>query len=245
MAVGMAKLSCDCRMANYTAILRKALDSAGFENVPISSPQTLATPRVSTPACPCWGPGLSCWRRGPSPCWTFWRSCAGRSAPMRRRQARRTACSANVWSGLPPHPSRAGQDDRCLPAGHRGIPGAPLTAPPQAPGAGHRRALVNFHPGTNFHVEGVPGTQRHGGHPAPHHLPVPQGLPGGHQRDPGLRCPSGALSLRPDGAVEFIQRFLERIARSHPLYHPAARPQDLYSDVEHFIPKTSPAARAG
>ena len=41
-----------------------------------------------------------------------------------------------------------------------------------------------------------------------------------------------------DGAVEFIQRFLERIARSHPLYHPAARPQDLYSDVEHFIPKT-------
>ena len=38
--------------------------------------------------------------------------------------------------------------------------------------------------------------------------------------------------------MEFIQRFLERIARSHPLYHPAARPQDLYSDVEHFIPKT-------
>ena len=35
VAVGMAKLSCDCRMANYTAILRKALDSAGFENVPI------------------------------------------------------------------------------------------------------------------------------------------------------------------------------------------------------------------
>ncbi len=41
-----------------------------------------------------------------------------------------------------------------------------------------------------------------------------------------------------DAAVEGIQRFLERIARSHPLYHPAARPQDLYSDVEHFIPKT-------
>ena len=47
---------------------------------------------------------------------------------------------------------------------------------------------------------------------------------------------TGAFAL--DGAGEFIQRFLERIARSHPLYHPAARPQDLYSDVEHFIPKT-------
>ena len=35
VAVGMAKLSCDCRMANYTPILRKGLDSAGFENVPI------------------------------------------------------------------------------------------------------------------------------------------------------------------------------------------------------------------
>ena len=48
----------------------------------------------------------------------------------------------------------------------------------------------------------------------------------------------GAYPFALDGAVEFIQRFLERIARSHPLYHPAARPQDLYSDVEHFIPKT-------
>ena len=40
VAVGMAKLSCDCRMANYTAILRKAPDSAGFEAVPILTTQT-------------------------------------------------------------------------------------------------------------------------------------------------------------------------------------------------------------
>ena len=35
VAVGMAKLQCDCRMANYSAILRKALDSAGYADVPI------------------------------------------------------------------------------------------------------------------------------------------------------------------------------------------------------------------
>ena len=38
--------------------------------------------------------------------------------------------------------------------------------------------------------------------------------------------------------MEGIQRFLERIAKAHPLYRRAARPQDLYGGVEHIIPKT-------
>lgn len=35
VAVGMVKFQCDCRMSHYAGLLRKALDSAGFQNVPI------------------------------------------------------------------------------------------------------------------------------------------------------------------------------------------------------------------
>lgn len=35
VAVGMIKFQCDCRMAHYAALLRKAMDSAGFNDVPI------------------------------------------------------------------------------------------------------------------------------------------------------------------------------------------------------------------
>ncbi|GHU89904.1 2-hydroxyglutaryl-CoA dehydratase [Spirochaetia bacterium] len=35
VAVGMAKFNCDCRLTNYTYLLRKALDDAGFNKVPI------------------------------------------------------------------------------------------------------------------------------------------------------------------------------------------------------------------
>ena len=98
--------------------------------------------------------------------------------------------------------------------------------------------LVNFHPGTNFHVEEY--LERNDMEVI---LPrITYQFRKDFQaaiseiRDFGAHLAPYPFAL--DGAVEFIQRFLERIARSHPLYHPAARPQDLYSDVEHFIPKT-------
>ncbi len=35
VAVGMVKFQCDCRMSHYAGLLRKGLDSAGFERVPV------------------------------------------------------------------------------------------------------------------------------------------------------------------------------------------------------------------
>lgn len=35
VAVGMVKFQCDCRMSHYGALLRKALDAAGFKDVPV------------------------------------------------------------------------------------------------------------------------------------------------------------------------------------------------------------------
>lgn len=37
VAVGMVKFQCDCRMSHYSALLRKALDDAGYQDVPVVS----------------------------------------------------------------------------------------------------------------------------------------------------------------------------------------------------------------
>ena len=118
VAVGMAKLSCDCRMANYTAILRKALDSAGFENVPILTTDPGDTkgihPGVSmlgarsvlllslihispAPA----GPSLPATRSGRSFSAATGRSCAGRWMPRTGRFCGGTSASTPA----PPPPS--------------------------------------------------------------------------------------------------------------------------------------------
>ncbi|GHT67639.1 2-hydroxyglutaryl-CoA dehydratase [Spirochaetia bacterium] len=41
VVVGMAKFNCDCRLTNYTVLVRKALDEAGFPQVPIISTDEL------------------------------------------------------------------------------------------------------------------------------------------------------------------------------------------------------------
>ena len=98
--------------------------------------------------------------------------------------------------------------------------------------------LVNFHPGTNFHVEEY--LERNDMEVI---LPrITYQFRKDFQaaiseiRDFGAHLAPYPFAL--DGAVEFIQRFLSALPGPIPLYHPAARPQDLYSDVEHFIPKT-------
>ena len=35
VAVGMIKFQCDCRLSHYAALLRKALDTAGYDKVPV------------------------------------------------------------------------------------------------------------------------------------------------------------------------------------------------------------------
>ena len=98
--------------------------------------------------------------------------------------------------------------------------------------------LVNFHPGTNFHVEEY--LEKNGMEVI---LPrITYQFRKDFQaaiseiRDFGAHLAPYPFAL--DTAVEGIQRFLERIAKAHPLYRRAARPQDLYGGVEHIIPKT-------
>ena len=98
--------------------------------------------------------------------------------------------------------------------------------------------LVNFHPGTNFHVEEY--LEKNGMEVI---LPrITYQFRKDFQaaiseiRDFGAHLAPYPFAL--DAAVEGIQRFLEQIAKAHPLYHRAARPQELHDGVKEIIPKT-------
>lgn len=239
VAVGMAKLSCDCRMANYTPILRKALDSAGFADVPILTTDPGDTKGIH--------PGVSMLgaRSVLLAAWAFsmldiledlcrkirpyetvagetnrvFQSCiediaAGSKEGLRKMIAafRR---SINAFREL--HWDRSVRKPRVLVTGE---------------------LLVTYHPGTNFHVEEY--LERNGMETV---LPrITYQFRKDFQaaiseiRDFGAHLAPYPFAL--DSAVEGIQRYLERIAQTHPLYHKAARPQELYDTVRTIIPKT-------
>ena len=80
--------------------------------------------------------------------------------------------------------------------------------------------LVNFHPGTNFHVVEYLEKKRDGDDPAPritYQFRKDFRAAISEIRDFGAHLAPYSFAL--DAAVEGIQRYLERIAAAHPLYH--------------------------
>ena len=239
VAVGMAKLSCDCRMANYTPILRKALDSAGFENVPILTTDPGDTKGIH--------PGVS--------------MLGAHSVLLAAWAFSMLDILEELCRKIRPYETAAGETNRVFQACVEWIAEASKQGLGKMIGA-FRRAigalrdlswdrscrkprvlvtgelLVNFHPGTNFHVEEY--LEKNGMEVI---LPrITYQFRKDFQaaiseiRDFGAHLAPYPFAL--DTAVEGIQRFLERIAKAHPMYRRAARPQDLYGGVEHIIPKT-------
>ena len=98
--------------------------------------------------------------------------------------------------------------------------------------------LVNFHPGTNFHV--VEYLEKNGMETIlpriTYQFRKDFQAANSEIRDFGAHLAPYSFAL--DAAVEGIQHYLERIAAAHPLYHKAPRPQDLYEGVSSIIPKT-------
>ena len=239
VAVGMAKLSCDCRMANYTPILRKALDSAGFANVPILTTDPGDTKGIH--------PGVSMLgaRSVLLAAWAFSMLDILEELVRKIRPYERTPgetdrvfsdCVEDIAGGVKQGLGRTIAAFRRSIAAFRALRWDRARRKPRVLVTGE--LLVTFHPGTNFHVEEY--LERNGMEVI---LPrITYQFRKDFQaaiseiRDFGAHLAPYPFAL--DGAVEFIQRFLERIACAHPLYRPAARPQELHSGVEHIIPKT-------
>ena len=239
VAVGMAKLSCDCRMANYTPILRKALDSAGFANVPILTTDPGDTKGIH--------PGVSMLgaRSVLLAAWAFSMLDILEELVRKIRPYERTPgetdrvfsdCVEDIAGGVKQGLGRTIAAFRRSIAAFRALRWDRSRRKPRVLVTGE--LLVTFHPGTNFHVEEY--LERNGMEVI---LPrITYQFRKDFQaaiseiRDFGAHLAPYPFAL--DGAVEFIQRFLERIACAHPLYRPAARPQELHSGVGDIIPKT-------
>ena len=239
VAVGMAKLSCDCRMANYTPILRKALDSAGFSDVPILTTDPGDTKGIH--------PGVSMLgaRSVLLAAWAFSMLDILEELVRKIRPYERTPgetdrvfsdCVEDIAGGVKQGLGRTIAAFRRSIAAFRALRWDRARRKPRVLVTGE--LLVTFHPGTNFHVEEY--LERNGMEVI---LPrITYQFRKDFQaaiseiRDFGAHLAPYPFAL--DGAVEFIQRFLERIACAHPLYRPAARPQELHSGVGDIIPKT-------
>ena len=239
VAVGMAKLSCDCRMANYTAILRKALDSAGFADVPILTTDPGDTKGIH--------PGVS--------------MLGARSVLLAAWAFSMLDILEDLCRKIRPYETVAGETNRVFQACIEDIAAGSKEGLRKMIAAFRRsinafrelhwdrsvrkprvlvtgELLVTYHPGTNFHVEEY--LERNGMETV---LPrITYQFRKDFQaaiseiRDFGAHLAPYPFAL--DSAVEGIQRYLERIAQAHPLYQKAARPQELYDTVRTIIPKT-------
>ncbi len=226
-------------MANYTPILRKALDSAGFEDVPILTTDPGDTKGIH--------PGVS--------------MLGARSVLLAAWAFSMLDILEELCRKIRPYETAAGETNRVFQACVEWIAEASKQGLGKMIGAFRRsigalrdlswdrscrkprvlvtgELLVNFHPGTNFHVEEY--LEKNG-----MEIILPRityqfrkdfQAAISEIRDFGAHLAPYPFAL--DTAVEGIQRFLERIAKAHPLYRRAARPQDLYDGVEHIIPKT-------
>ena len=239
VAVGMAKLSCDCRLANYTAILRKALDSAGFEDVPILTTDPGDTKGIHPDVC------MLGARSVLLAAWAFsmldileelcrkirpYETVAGETNRVFR------ACVEDIAHASKRGLGRMVATFRRSVDAFRSVRWDRSVRKPRVLVTGE--LLVNYHPGTNFHV--VEYLERNG---------METILPRitfqfrkdfqaaiSEIRDFGAHLAPYPFAL--DAAVEGILRYLEHIAQAHPLYHRAVRPQTLYRGVEQIIPKT-------
>ncbi|MGI5954786.1 acyl-CoA dehydratase activase [Dysosmobacter sp.] len=239
VAVGMAKLSCDCRMANYTAILRKALDSAGFADVPILTTDPGDTKGIH--------PGVS--------------MLGARSVLLAAWAFSMLDILEDLCRKIRPYETVAGETNRVFQACIEDIAAGSKEGLRKMIAAFRRsinafrelhwdrsvrkprvlvtgELLVTYHPGTNFHVEEY--LERNGMETV---LPrITYQFRKDFQaaiseiRDFGAHLAPYPFAL--DSAVEGIQRYLERIAQAHPLYQKAVRPQELYDTVRTIIPKT-------
>ena len=239
VAVGMAKLQCDCRMANYSAILRKALDSAGYADVPILTTDPGDTKGMH--------PGVSMLgaRSVIEAAWSFvmldiLEELCRRIRPYERHSGETNRvfdqCVCAIAEASKSGLSREIGAFRQSIEAFRRIPYDRSVRKPRVLVTGE--LLVTYHPGTNFHLEEY--LERSGMEtvfPRITYQFRKDFLAAISEiRDFKARLAPYPFAL--ERVMAFIQRTLEKIALSHPLYRAAAEPQALYEEVREIIPQT-------
>ena len=239
VAVGMVKFQCDCRLSHYAALLRKGLDSAGFNAVPIVTTDVNDTKAMH--------PGVQL---------------LGLSAVL---EAVWTFMMLDILTDLcrkiRPYEQLKGETDRvyqtCVDriaeAIQVGIPSAKqafaegIDALAKLPYDRSRlkpqvlvtgELLVTYHPGSNFDLERY--LEQNGletifprvtDQLRKDFLAASAEIKTYHAHIP----PYPLLVSR---LFDSVQKKLEKIALRHPLYQCALTPRELYQGVSHIMPET-------
>lgn len=239
VAIGMVKFKCDCRMSNYAALLRRALDRAGFNRVPI-----LTTDPVDTKGM---HPGVAMLGAG-SVVKAVW---AAMMLDILQDLKRKTL----------PYEVSPGQTQQTFDEGVQHIAnalesglGPAVRAYREAIGAMARipfdrsarkprvlvtgELLVTYHPGSNFDIENylvgngmevimprMTDQLRKDFIAAMEEIRV---------YDANITKESFPVSA----LFDFAQKTMECIAKTHPLFESEPKPAEMYEGVRDIIPKT-------
>ncbi len=239
VAVGMVKFQCDCRMAHYAGLLRKALDAAGYDRVPVVTTDANDTKqmqpgvqllRPATLYVAVWGlmmldvltelaRKIRPYERVRGTTDTMLRYCLHEIADALRTSVREACRTFKHCISL----LECIDYDRTVPRPVVFVTG---------------ELLVTYHEGSNFHIER-------------------------YLEDAGMETafPRFTDQLRKDFLAQMSERRdfkadiprypyvinllfdhiharIERMASRHPLHIPSPRPINLYKGVEHIIPQT-------
>ena len=239
VAVGMAKLNCDCRLANYSDILRQALDKAGFTRVPILSTDPGDTKHMH--------PGVSMLTAGTAVEAALMFTMLDILEELLRKirpyelnkgeaEAVFNSCIKDIADASVSGLGKAVDAYKVAIERMGSIPYDRSTLKPRVLVTGE--LLVNFHPGTNYHIEEY--LENHGCETV---LPRMTNqfrkdflAAMSEIKDFGVKLIPYSYAL--EKAFDMIEKKLARIASAHPLYEEATPPAGLYEEVKSIIPKT-------
>lgn len=240
VAVAMVKFQCDCRMSHYAALLRKALDKAGFTEVPVLTTDINDT-KKSQP-----GVNLLGISSVLEAIWSFM------MLDILTELARK----------IRPYESIKGTTDRALKTAAKEISDAVLYGGMRAAYTSYKKQLIKFaeieydrsvlkprclvtgellvtyHPGSNFHIEEY--LEQNG-------METVFPRVTDQLRKDFLATMSEIKDYQAnifpypfavDRLFDTAQKLLENAAECHPLFYRATKPADLYKEVSDIIPLT-------
>lgn len=239
VAVGMVKFQCDCRMANYAALLRKGLDNAGFEQVPILTTDIGDSKNMHH------GVSLLSVKTVMDAVWIFmmmdllkelcrkirpYEVHQGETDEVYFRSIRKIGTA--IQKGI----SSAKREFQRSVQALTKIPYDRMILKPRVLVTGE--LLVTYHPGSNFEIEKY---LEQNGMEAIFPRVTDQLRKDFLATLFEIRDYNAKIFPYPyavDALFDHVQKVLEKIASIHPLWEKGLRPRDIYEEVQDIIPST-------
>ena len=239
VAVGMVKFQCDCRMSHYAALLRKALDSAGFCDVPVLTTDVNDTKNMH--------PGVFLLGIGAviEAVWTFMmvdilKDLSRKIRPYELNKGETdkvlSECVTNIANAIKKGMNEAKEVFSESIDKFSKIQYNREVKKPRVLVTGE--LLVTYHPGSNFDIEKY--LEKNGMETifprVTDQLRKDFLATMAEIKDYKANIPPYPFII--DYLFDSIQRKLEEIAIKHPLYEKTLRPRDIYKEVKDIIPET-------